>query len=335
MRLLLRCDSSPSIGAGHQLRCLALAQAWRRVGGVAIFAVADQLESVARRIRDEDFEIQSVEDLLGSQADAASTCEMANGNDCDWLVLDGYQFRDDYQRSLNSFRGSVLAIDDFGQCDRWSIDAILNYNLFADSVDYSGTDSLTVLRGPDYALLREELTLSHPASVQEHRARRVLLTLGGSNVTGTLESLVVMLNGFETHVLDVRMTIGKAYGIEEIQSICDGGPHQYQLVVEPSNMAIQYNWADLVVCGAGGTCFECLYFQLPMAYIGIAENQTRNIASLQERQYGTFVGWADRLDQSALYWFLGNSKRQVTKAKVVDGLGATRTAKFMQQHRRQ
>lgn len=76
------------------MRCLALAQAWRRIGGVAFFAVADQLASVARRIRDEDFEVQLVEELLGSQADAARTCEMANGNDCDWLVLDGYQFRD-------------------------------------------------------------------------------------------------------------------------------------------------------------------------------------------------------------------------------------------------
>lgn len=334
MRLLLRCDSSASIGVGHQMRCLALAQAWRRIGGVAIFAVANQLASVAERIRDEAFEIEVVGELLGSEADALSTCQVAKRKNCDWLVLDGYQFGDVYQGSLSLPNCRVLAIDDFGQCNRWSVDAILNYNFFADSIRYTGTDTLKVLRGPEYALLREELTQAYPARAQELHTRRVLLTLGGSNVTETMSSLVTMLNDFEALALDVRITVGKACVIEEIQSLCDNAPHKYQLVVEPSNMAVHYRWADLAVCGAGGTCFECLYFQLPMAYVGVADNQKLNVDSLKEGQFGAFLGWANALDQSALYLFLNTADKQATKANVVDGLGATRTALFMQQYRR-
>lgn len=314
------------------MRCLALAQAWRRSGGVAIFAVAEQLASVAERIRDEAFQIEVVGELLGSEADAISTCQLAKRNDCDWLVLDGYQFGDDYHASLSLPNRRVLAIDDFGQCNRWSVDAVLNYNLFADSIHYTGTDTLKVLRGPEYALLREELTQAYSARAQKHRTRRVLLTLGGSNVTATLGSLVTMLNDFEALALAVRITVGKTCVIEEIQCLCDNGPHRYQLVVEPSNMAVHYRWADLAICGAGGTSLECLYFQLPMAFVGVAENQTLNVASLQERQFGTFLGWANALDQSALYRFLNTAEKQATIANIVDGLGATRTALFMQQY---
>jgi UDP-2,4-diacetamido-2,4,6-trideoxy-beta-L-altropyranose hydrolase len=36
--LVIRADAAPRLGTGHVLRCLALAQAWRRSGGEAVFA---------------------------------------------------------------------------------------------------------------------------------------------------------------------------------------------------------------------------------------------------------------------------------------------------------
>ncbi len=52
--LLIRADASVSIGTGHVMRCLALAQAWQDAGGSVTFVMAESTLAIEERLRRED-----------------------------------------------------------------------------------------------------------------------------------------------------------------------------------------------------------------------------------------------------------------------------------------
>src|SRR5690348_9589551 len=94
--LLVRADASPTIGTGHVMRQIALAQAWRKAGGRAVFAMHAPPESIAKRLSDDRFELHGIEG--GPDAAAAAARRLA----AQFVVLDGYQFGVDYHRALRS-----------------------------------------------------------------------------------------------------------------------------------------------------------------------------------------------------------------------------------------
>jgi UDP:flavonoid glycosyltransferase YjiC (YdhE family) len=50
---MFRADSSPEIGAGHLMRCIALAQAWQAEGGEVTFLSCCYSPALRRRVTDE------------------------------------------------------------------------------------------------------------------------------------------------------------------------------------------------------------------------------------------------------------------------------------------
>src|SRR5437868_6357242 len=95
--LLIRADADSRMGTGHMMRCLALAQPWRKSGRV-LFAAAECPQTIADRLQAERFELRRLSVIAGSQADAEATAAAAETIDAAWLVVDGYQFGADYVR---------------------------------------------------------------------------------------------------------------------------------------------------------------------------------------------------------------------------------------------
>src|SRR5687767_2587407 len=168
------------------MRCLALAQAWKKAGGEVWFQSAELPLSLKERLVGEGMETLLSTALPGSVDDATELCEAARRTSADWLVVDGYQFGSDYQRALREAGQRLLVTDDLGGAGHYHANIVLNQNGGARAELYSSRQPDTeLLLGPKFALLRREFSGRH---IQERsvptRAGKLLVTFGGADPHG-------------------------------------------------------------------------------------------------------------------------------------------------------
>ena len=76
----IRTDTNPRIGTGHLMRCLALAQAWRKQGDKVTFISSCESESLRNRITDEGFQLVSIEKPYPEPDDLETTLLTINNS---------------------------------------------------------------------------------------------------------------------------------------------------------------------------------------------------------------------------------------------------------------
>ena len=179
--LLIRADATPEMGSGHVMRCLALAQAWKRIGGKSLFVSAAVPDMLADRLRNSGIALKRISVEYGSETDSAVTSATASVEHAAWSVIDGYQFTSRYYQRLKSCGSRVLVMDDVCHTDRYDVDAILNQNPYASEEVYRsrGSDASLFL-GTRYVLLRR-IPESRSLSIEEGGRRCTYTRYHGRN----------------------------------------------------------------------------------------------------------------------------------------------------------
>ena len=117
-QFIIRADATPLIGAGHLMRCLALAQALRTTGYRVTFIAHCQSKSLHQRLLDEGFQVIPLKYYHPAAVDWQTTSEVLQSFQDPWLVLDGYHFDSAYQRQIKDGGHRLLVIDDMAHLDR-------------------------------------------------------------------------------------------------------------------------------------------------------------------------------------------------------------------------
>jgi UDP-2,4-diacetamido-2,4,6-trideoxy-beta-L-altropyranose hydrolase len=283
--LLIRADSNVAIGTGHVMRCLALAQAWQDAGGKAVFAMAECTPAVLERLRRENIQVTQLE--VGSLAsDASQVIALAVRHSASWVVVDGYQFDGDYQRTLKGAGLKVLLVDDLGRLSRYSADLVLNQNVHADGTLYRNREAHTcLLLGPRYALLRREFTAQSVGRREvPDVARRMLVTMGGSDPDNATIKVVQAVGELADVDLEVRVIVGGSNPhMESLERAVQPHRDRVQLLRDVTNMPQSMVWADLAVANAGTISWELCFFGLPAMVVDLADNQRPVAQALEER----------------------------------------------------
>jgi UDP-2,4-diacetamido-2,4,6-trideoxy-beta-L-altropyranose hydrolase len=333
--LLIRADASAAIGTGHVMRCLALAQAWCRDGANVLFAQAETTSTLEKRLRVENFELVPVREERGSTEDAAETVALAQARGATWIVADGYCFGAAWQKQIRAAGLRLLVIDDYGQAEHYHADLVLNQNLSASESLYARRDADTrLLLGPRYALLRREfLDASISAREIADTARKVLVTLGGSDPDQVTAKVVMALR--EIPGLEAIVVVGGSNPhLESLSALIGSENPALRLIVDATNMSELMRWADVAVTAAGSTSWELATAGLPALQLVIADNQAPIADALYRA--GVTVSLGDHRASTpaviaeALRELLAEctQRREMSSRgrRLVDGRGANRVA---------
>ena len=329
--LLIRADASTAIGTGHIMRTLALAQEWRRGGGDVIFAVAMLPETLRARIQIEKCRIVEITAERGSAEDATQTCGAAAG----LIVADGYAFDGTYQDALRAGGARVLLLDDYGHAQRYSADFVLNQNAGAEAALYEKRRAETeLLLGPRYALLRREFIEFGPPPRASAPARKLLVTIGGSDPANVTRKVLDALEFLDAD-LQTRVIAGAANPhLDELRGTVQRFGDRVEILASVADMPAQMAWADCAVSAAGGTCWELLFMGLPAALLTVIDNQRGIARALAAAGAALDLGWhtdaGPRRIADGLRGLLAAPERLADMSRrgrdIVDGEGAARVA---------
>jgi UDP-2,4-diacetamido-2,4,6-trideoxy-beta-L-altropyranose hydrolase len=323
-QIVIRADASESIGTGHVMRMVALAQALRARSASVTFAVHTCPEPLLQRLRAQGFEIVQ---LSGSN-DAQETVRLAKACDAAWVITDGYAFDHAFQTTVRVAGIRLLCVDDHGYCDDWAADALLNQNLHAAGKRAAYAVPLAML-GTDFALLREEFWRKPVAhEVCEHQ--RVLVTMGGVDPPNATRLIAEALALVSLPHLRVTVLMGRANPHRaSVEAICAQHPQRFELLDGVERMSSLLEEMDAVITAGGSTCWEVLWAGKPAAVLVIADNQQPIADALATQGLMLALGRCEALSVPELAarletWLL--ALPTVSPAQRMDGKGARRVA---------
>lgn len=334
--LIIRTDASTQIGTGHLMRCLALGQAWKDAGGKVTFITACQNRGLLQRLKEEGFDLHPLASPHPNPSDWDYTKDtLADYPNC-WVVLDGYHFDEGYQQRIKEVGHRLLVIDDLAHLKHYYADILLNQNLRAEQLQYPCEPDTRLLLGTRYVLLRREfLTRGDRQREIPEVAKRVLVTLGGSDPENHTLKVIQALQKVDVPNLEATVVVGASNArADALEKAIKQSRIPVQLVRDAWNMPELMSQADAAVSGFGITCWELAYMGVPTLAVITMPNQAVNAKAIQKSGMAlTFNLKNDRapIQTSLLQDLLTNAQARTAMSRMgrvlVNGHGAKNVAK--------
>ncbi len=320
IHVVIRTDSSFLIGAGHVMRCLALAEELKKRHADVLFICralpGNYNDLIVRRgfnlveiplastQTERDFQ------LINPEQDAEETLAILNQGKrkCHWLIVDHYSLGKEWEMALRPLVERIFVIDDFLHREH-SCDLFLNQNITESLVPTSEIKwkgSATVLLGPHYALLDEQFKRKELRSrKRDGTIHRVLLFFGGSDLHGLTERVLAwIIDAGYRFVIDV--VVGSSNQRKEVIEQTCKTSKDISFYLQVDNMAERFACCDLAIGASGSSSWERCSLGVPSIVIGLAENQKLVSEQLSNAGAAIYLGFHEQVKKQDLITAVNN-----------------------------
>ncbi len=330
--LTILADATPQMGTGHVMRCLALAQAAQDQGLDVRLAGRVEVPWVRERLAQEKIGFahraravpkqENPQELL---AFLQTLPQESPGKD-NWLVFDGYHFGPDCQKAVREIGYKLLVIDDYAHLPEYSCDILLNQNIGAEELAYTG-DIGQKLLGPKYALLRREFREARKEAedrILPEQPQNILLTLGGGDFSEHLAKLALDFNLPELAGRTLRVIAG-AMPEEKIRGCLKNCPAKLEILRRVDDMPALLLETDLCVTAGGSTCWELCCLGVSFLTVEMAENQEGVVVGLSSQQVASTFSCDTFCLLLGKAGYLLRTSQSLRARSLVSGMGAMLT----------
>ena len=357
MKIVIRTDASFSIGSGHVMRCLTLADVLRKQGAEVSFICREHKGNLIHYIEEKGYFVSRLDNCfsnidipnklnhnplvhsgwLGStQKEDAEACDsILETSIPDWLIVDHYAIDYRWQIKLKNHYKNLMVIDDLADRQH-ECDLLLDQTFGRSEDDYNKLvpDNCSLLLGAQYALLRPEFSKWRKYSLQRRATpelKNILINMGGidgDNVTGQV------LHILKTCVLPEKLTVTIILGatnpnIESVKKLAMAMSIKTEVKVSVSNMAELMAKADLAIGAAGSTTWERCCLGLPSIQMVIAENQKFIAENLTKANVIQCVESLADLPSMLNQILKRLRKTSILSSVITDGSGADKVCNYL------
>lgn len=216
-KIVIRVDGNSNMGLGHIYRGLALAEMLK--DQFDVFFILGQM-TTATPIKASGFNYILVPEDVELLVEPKWMSDFLTTNTI--IILDGYQFKENYQVKLKESEFKLIYIDDL-ELGTQRADFIVNHNPGVKESDYKKAEYTKFALGFNYAMLRPSFLeiAKHKRVIQ--KSDTAFVCFGGSDTYDfTLQSVKVLLkiNQFKK----INVVIGEAYCNSEIFKLAQANP---------------------------------------------------------------------------------------------------------------
>ncbi|PDT07187.1 UDP-2,4-diacetamido-2,4,6-trideoxy-beta-L-altropyranose hydrolase [Rhizobium sp. M1] len=354
--VVFRCDSSISIGGGHVMRCITLAETLRKLGYCSHFICRELEGNLISVVAEKGFEVHRLqptpqftiglddtEEVAFEQADAFQCHQIIKAIQPEMVVVDSYALGAGWANEAIPRSCDVFVVDDIA--DRpLRCDIVLNQNFGRQAEEY---DQLVPkgskrLIGPQFALLRPEFAQARSRSLSRRRGqglRHLLIMFGQTdpnNCSG--EVLNYLLEQGPSSVQKITVVCGaQAPHFADILERARTAPIPVDVLSGVTNMAELLIDCDAAIGAAGTSVWERCVLGVPSLLLTFAENQRAGMIALDDAQAGIALGDAQAMDwQTNLHDALRKlndpdvlNLYSERASAICEGLGAERVAQVI------
>ena len=338
MRVLLLCDGGGSIGVGHVIRSLALAEAAVAAGHDVVVAGHFEGSFVQGQLAAAPVEVVQLAAPLADH-DLQPVIDLVRDRRPDVLHVDSYEA----PARLRELGEVVLSNMEDGTFGRRPADVVVDPTLGAELVARPDDGSTWLLRGSRYAPMRQRvIDARQMSSTADGVARRVLVVMGGTDPVGLAPAAVGLLARTGLALEVTAIAVGE--NAERVRAAAHGSALSLTVLAPVDDLAAMMSGQDLVVSAAGTSVWELCCIGVPMALIWAVDNQRdgydRVVAAgaalgLGGPELGQPERHGDERAVGLLRTALTDSGVRADLARagrhVVDGLGAWRVVRTWEQ----
>jgi UDP-2,4-diacetamido-2,4,6-trideoxy-beta-L-altropyranose hydrolase len=271
-----RFEASPTIGAGHAIRSSVLADALIEKGWNCKIVTLETSYGFIKNLE----RCERVDpDVFFEEKPA-----------CDLLVIDSYDFGEEYEKHFRDSAKKIMVIDDLAN-RKHDCDILLDQTYGREAHDYKGLvpESCKILAGSDYVLLRKEFIELRPKALEKRREtkeiKRILISMGGSDPHNfTLKALQMVKDSGFKGVLDVVLGFAAPH-YSEVEDFLKHLPNESSIHINPNMAQLTYD-ADLAIGAAGSSVWERCCLGLASLLMKTAGNQDKIYESMIEGGFG-------------------------------------------------
>lgn len=273
--ILFRADGNQTIGTGHIMRCLSIANSARLSGYECCFVLAsDDMQSVVENNGFKTVVLNTEYTDLESESDKLQN--VIKTFSADVMILDSYYVTEKYMTDIRNLV-KLAYIDDL-YAFPYPTDMLINYNIYADKERYdilyhkSSIKPKKFFLGPQYAPLRNEFSKTGNKIIKD-KAENVLILTGGTDNFGISLNIADYIVTNNISDLNFHFVLGKFNeNIVKLKEYESKYANIY-LHINVTNMSELMNNSDIAISAAGTTLYELCACGVPTITYILADNQ--------------------------------------------------------------
>lgn len=288
-KLFIRADGGTSIGMGHVIRSLALAEMLKLDFDIT-FVLQETDASVYTIIEQVVSSIIRLPVTTDYEQDADKFIMHIAKNDL--VVLDGYHFKTDYQQTIKNNCFKLICIDDLHAWHQVA-DVVINHADGVTEKDYEAEAGTKFCLGLDYILLRKPFLNAPPQTKITKSIKKVFISMGAADVNNITQKFLQALVQLK-FVEEIDLMLG---AINPHLKTMDEfiAQHRHVNIVKHFNISATelcdlLQKCDVAICPASSISYECCAVGIPLLTGYTAENQQGILSGLLQHKVAYGLG---------------------------------------------